>query len=137
LARQYDLRVEQAAASVPRLLAHLKGANAGQPSFVVQFAADAAFLIEAYDSCKTPEGVGPGMRLGDAQKTYGAGRLAPTDAGYLVSFEAKPGIQFLLDDAMIPGELRSVPDDVFTNEIEQRLMRMSSIGILAVRIHQE
>lgn len=92
------------------------------------------FLIEVYSDYVTQENIGCGSALSDAINAYGDGKLTPTDGGYIIEFQKKKGISFLLKNDDIPKELRNIPDDVFTPDQERKIMNIGSIRILAIQI---
>jgi len=94
------------------------------------------FLIEVYADYVTQENIGCGSTLSEAISAYGKGKITPTDEGYIIEFQKKQGISFLLDNNDIPKELRNIPDDVFTPEQGKNIMSIGRIRILATQIYR-
>src|SRR5687767_11951187 len=88
------------------LAARRKSEAGGTPVFVLNLVSNRVFLIDSYEPCTTAEGVGPGVNLARAQEIYGVSDLEASDIGYFVTFQKKPGIQFLLDERDLPEPLQ-------------------------------
>lgn len=91
-------------------------------------------FVDAYGNCATTEHIGVGSTLGDALKTYGKGRIMPTDEGYLIYFERIKGVFFLLDNQGIPKRLRNIPDDVFNRKQEKEILKLTNIRISSIKL---
>jgi hypothetical protein len=94
------------------------------------------FLIDIF-YCSTRENIGPGSTLDEALKVYGEGSIEPSDIGYFLTFENLKNILFLLNNELIPKELRDIPDDIFTEEAEKKILMIRNIKISAIRIISE
>lgn len=92
------------------------------------------FFIEVRSNYRTVENIGPGSTLSEAIGVYGNGTVSPTDTGYLVTFEKMQNISFLLNNNDIPKDLRNIPDDVFTQDQEKRILDLGKARIIAIQI---
>jgi hypothetical protein len=136
LKARYAVALDATPGTTPKLVAKPRTEDRnGRPAFVVYFDdSDHAFLIDGFGPCRTTDDIGPGATLGKARQVYGAGKIAPTDAGYLLSFSAMPGVGFLLDPSDIPVAVRDIPDDVFSTEHEGRILRLRNARIIGARV---
>ena len=101
---------------------------------IIGLDSDRVFLIDSYEGCVTKEGIGPGMTLGRAQEAYGRGQLDPTDLGYFIWFDRKPGVMFLIDERDIPASLRGIADDASSPERERHILSLQSARIVMARV---
>ena len=135
LSAGYSLAEETKAGSSPRVIARARiGPAGGATAFVIGLDSDRVFLIDSYEKCVTKEGIGPGVTLGRAQAAYGRARIDPTDMGYFVWFDRKPGVMFLLDDSDIPASLRGIPDDVISSAQERKILGVKKARIVMTRL---
>jgi hypothetical protein len=107
---------------------------------ILQFSVDGndkIFLIDIFGNFKTKEGIGVGSLLSQTAKAYGKGSIQPSDSGYYVYFESYPGLMFLLNNSEIPEDLRDIPDDVITEEEENKILKLKNVKISTIQIIQE
>jgi hypothetical protein len=134
LANRYSVMEPAAHGQEATLIARAHDGNTDKPALVVYFRAGLVSIIDSYEQCATPEGIGPGVTLGRALQVYAGGKIAPTDLGYCVWFPPNEEITFLLDQRDVPDHLRNIPDDVFSADNERDILRLANARISAVRV---
>ena len=81
-----------------------------------------------------PNGIDLRSNLGAVLDAYGKGKIDPTEAGYYVWFDKLPGISFLISNHDVPKSLRNIPDDVFTNNHERKILKLRNAKIKSIRV---